>query len=81
MITKSTLDKAKRYDYLFKNKRRWAGIVSWTYTIPTIREKALVKELAKEMKSKGLYSKKTYLGDIERFVVKYIHIIRRSYFK
>lgn len=81
MITKSTIAKAKRYDFLFKNKKRWEGIVSWTYTVPSLKEKGLVKSLAKEMKSTGLYSKKTYIGDIERSVVKYIHIIRRSYFK
>lgn len=80
MITNSTIAKAKRYDFLVKSKIRWQGIVSWTYSIPTKKEKDLVKSLAREMRNLGLYSKKTYLGDIERSVVKYIHIIRRSYF-
>ena len=81
MITNSTIAKACRYDFLVRNKKRWGGVVSWNYAIPSHKEKILINTLAKEMKTAGLYSKKTYLGDIERSVVKYIFIIRRSYFK
>lgn len=75
-MTNAHLDKTKRYDFLYHNSKRWKGIVSRSYLDETVRSVKVVKELAREMRSEGLYSRKTSLVDIERSVIKYISKLR-----
>ena len=70
--------KIARFNFLIDNKLRWEGLVNRDFINIDYTGSEIVKSLAKEMKTKGLYSKKTAMVDIYRSVKLHISKIRNS---
>jgi hypothetical protein len=70
---------AKKREWLLGQRHRWEGMPrSWALARRDPRWLELANQLAREMKQAGLFSKKTYIIDVESSVVRLINKLREE---